>query len=171
MAQANISLASLAAETADDLIAAKAADDKAASCREAANKKIAQLHKAKASVGRKGNCAIATAFYDALIAGGLSKGTAANYLTVFRDAVKSGKPVTDWNPNRDGKGKGKGKGGKGKGTATLDDLLIKAFNHDDGKTFQALCGQIEAAFDDAQIKTIYDGFVEHFKAAGYEISE
>ena len=128
MAQANISLASLAAETADDLIAAKAADDKAASCREAANKKIAQLHKAKASVGRKGNCAIATAFYDALIAGGLSKGTAANYLTVFRDAVKSGKPVTDWNPNRDGKGKGKGKGGKGKGTATLNDLLIKAFN-------------------------------------------
>lgn len=171
MAQANVSLSALAAEVAGDLIAAKAADDKAASCRESANKRIAQLHKAKASVGRKGNCAIATAFFDALIAGGLSKGTAANYLTVFRDAVKSGKPVTDWNPNRDKGGKGKGKGGKGKGTATLDDLLIKAFNHDDGKTFQALCSEIEAAFDDAQIKTVYDGFVDHFKAAGYQISE
>ena len=110
----DLSLASIASQTAADLIQAKAHDDKAAAMRESANGRIAQLHKAKATVGRKGKCAIATAFYDALVAGGWAKGTAANYLSVFRDAVETGKPVTDWNPNRD---KG-AKGDKGKGSAT-----------------------------------------------------
>ena len=167
----DLSLASIASQTAADLIQAKAHDDKAAAMRESANGRIAQLHKAKANVGRKGKCAIATAFYDALVAGGWAKGTAANYLSVFRDAVETGKPVTDWNPNRDKGAKGdKGKGGKGKGKASLSDLLVKVFNHDDGKSFKTLCEKIHQDFDDANIESVYDGFVEYLKSEGFEIA-
>lgn len=163
-----LSLASIASQTAADLIQAKAHDDKANAMRESANGRIAQLHKAKAKVGRKGTCAIATAFYDALVGGGWAKGTAANYLSVFRDAVETGKPVTDWNPNRD-KG-GKGKGGKGKGKASLSDLLVKVFNHDNGGSFKTLCEKIHQDFDDAKIQSVYDGFVEYLKSEGFEIA-
>ena len=138
MTQANLDLSAVAAACGADLIVAKSHDDKAAASRESANKHIAALHKAKATVGRKGTCSIATAFYDALIAGGLSKGTANNYLSVFRDAVKSGKPVTDWNPNR--KGAKGGKGGKGKKKAELAAIINKARNHAD---FAEFCEVIE----------------------------
>ena len=144
MTQANLDLSAIAAACGADLIEAKAHDDKAASSREAANKKVAQLHKAKAVVGRNGKCAIASAFHDALTQGGLSKGTANNYLSVFRDAVKTGKPVADWNPNRAGKGKGKGKA-KGKAKAELATLLLRARNHAD---WAECCEVIEAEFQD-----------------------
>lgn len=170
MTQANLNLSAIAAACGADLVAAKGHDDKALSLREAANIKIAQLHKAKAVVGRNGKCGIASAFYDSLIAGKWAKGTANNYLSVFRDAVKTGKPVTDWNPNRkDGKA-GKGKGGKGKGTAAFSDLLIKVFNHDEGKSFEALCKKIEAQWDNTEIKTVYAGFVDYLKSEGVEIT-
>lgn len=165
MSQVNISLSAIAAACGADLVAAKTHDDKALSLREAANVKIAQLHKAKATVGRNGKCAIATAFYDSLIAGKWAKGTASNYLSVFRDAVASGKPVTDWNPNRkDAKGT-KGKGGKGKGKAALADLLLKARNHED---WAECCEVIEAEFqdDNGTIAEIVDSWLT---AQGKEI--
>lgn len=166
MTQVNISLSTIAAACGADLVAAKGHDDKALSLREAANIKIAQLHKAKAVVGRNGKCAIATAFYDSLIAGKWAKGTADNYLSVFRGAVASGKPVTDWNPNRKGAAKGtKGKGGKGKGKAALADLLLKARNHED---WAECCEVIEAEFQDdaGTIAEIVDSWLT---AQGVEI--
>lgn len=167
MTQVNLSLSAIAAACATDVAAAKGYDDKAASCREAANKKIAQLNKAKAKVGRKGQCAIATAFFDALISGGLGKGTAANYLTTFRDAVKTGKPVTDWNPNRKGsKGSAKGKG-KGKAKAELATLLLRARNHAD---WADCCEVIASEYDDAKgsIAEIVDSWLT---AQGIELKD
>jgi len=162
-----ISYAAMAASAASSLVEAKNHDDKALALREGVNKQIAVLHDAKVVVGRKGKCSVATAFYDGLITGGWAKGTAANYLTTFRDAVKSGKPVKDWNPNR----KGANGSAKAKGSKALADLLRPAFNHDGGKTFQALCEAIEKDFNDAKVETMYEGFVEYFKAQGDKIEE
>jgi hypothetical protein len=162
-----LSLTAVAAACASSLVAAKSYDDKATVCKEEANKAIDQLHGAKAVVGRNGKCAVATAFYDGLIEGGWAKGTAANYLTTFRDAVKTGKPVTDWNPNRKG---GKGKA-KTKGSKALADLFRPAFNHDSGKSFQVLCAEIEARYQNDEFGNMYDGFVDYFKSQGDEIAE
>ena len=166
----NISLASLAANCATSLLEAKAHEDFAKKFKDAANVTIAQLHKAKAVIGRKGSCATATAFYDTLVSGGWAKGTCNNYLSVFRDAVKTGKPVTDWNPNRNG-GKGKGKGGKGKGQAAFADLLLKAFNHDNGGTMKTLCETIQDQYNDAQVEDFYGGVISYLESEGYEITK
>ena len=162
-----LSLTAVAAACAASLVEAKQHDDKSASCKEDANKAIVQLHDAKAVVGDRRKCAMAASFYDGLITGGLAKGTANNYLSVFRDAVKTGKAVKEWNPSRKGsKGKGKTKGSK-----ALADLFRPAFNHDDGKSFQVLCAEIEARYQNDEFGNMYDGFVEYLKAQGDEIAE
>ena len=165
----DVSLAAIAAQCATQILGAKSFEEKRQAALESANAAIITLHKAKAVVGTKNKCAIATSFYDTLIAGKLAKGTASNYLSVFRQAVASGKPVTEWNPSQSkGKG-GKGKGGKGKGKATLSDLVVKAFNHNEGKSFEALCANIQAQWENDTIKTLHEGFVEYLKAEGFEI--
>jgi hypothetical protein len=141
-----ITLSQLASDCASLVADMKAAETKAETSREAANVVIVKLHKAKATIGRYNQCAGATAFMDTLTARGLAKGTSKNYLTVFRDAVKTGKPVTDWNGSRaDAKGKGKGGKGKGKGKAELSALLLKARNHAD---FAEACEMMEAEYKD-----------------------
>ena len=170
MSNSSLALASLASQCATALLDAKQHDDKAKAFREAANVAVAQLHKAKTVVGRKGSCSVATAFYDTLVAGGLAKGTANNYLSVFRDAVKTGKPVTDWNPNRKG-AKGKNKAGKSKGNKAFADLFRPAFNHDEGKTFETLCSEIQAKYENAEFDNLYEGFVDYLKSEGDEIAE
>ena len=160
----------MAVSCASNLIEAKAHEDSAAKLKDAVNVGIVKLHKAKATIGQKRSCAIASAFYDTLIQGGMSKGTASNYLSVFRDAVKTGKPVTDWNPNRKG-AKGKSGKGKAKGSKSFADLFRPAFNFEDGKEFQTLCQEIQVRYENAEYDNIYDGFVEFFKAQGDEIAE
>ena len=162
-----ISLTAVAAACAAALVKSCEHEKASIAAKETANKAIVQLHEAKAVVGDRRKCTMASSFYDGLIEGGLGKGTAANYLTVFRDAVKTGKPVTDWNTKRKGaKGKGKTKGSK-----ALADLFRPAFNHDDGKSFQVLCAEIEARYQNDDLGTLYDGFVDYFKAQGDEIAE
>ncbi len=134
------------------------------------NKLIAELHTAKAKVGiyRKDGtgCAIATGFVDGCMEAGLSQSTAQKtYLPTFKQAVESGKPVADWNSQRT---KGKGKA-KGKGKSELSELLVKAFNHDEGKSFEALCYDIELGYNDTKYTTMYEGFLDYLKAQGYEI--
>ena len=165
----DVSLAAIAAQCATQILGAKSFEEKRQAALESANAAILSLHGKKAVVGTKGKCAIATSFYDTLIAGKLAKGTASNYLSVFRQAVASGKPVTEWNPSQSkGKG-GKGKGGKGKGKASLSDLLGKCFNHDEGKSFEKLCADIQAQWENDAIKTLHEGFVEYLKSEGFEI--
>ena len=170
-----LSLSAVAAACAASLVEAKGHDDKAAACKESANKAIVKLHAAKAVIGDKRVCSMAFSFHDGLVTGGWAKRTADNYLSTFRKAVASGKPVTDWNPNRkDAKGKdAKGKG-KTKGSKALADLFRPAFNHESGKSFQVLCAEIEARYNNAEFGkygTMYDGFVDYFKAQGDEIAE
>ena len=166
-----LSYTAIASAVASLVVEAKSHDDQAATCRENANKQIIVLHDAKVVVGRKGKCAVATAFYDGLITGGWAKGTAANYLTTFREAVKSGKPVTDWNPNRKGAKADAKADAKVKGSKAFADLFRPAFNHDGGKTFQVLCAEIEARYQNDDLENFYDAFVDFFKAEGDEIAE
>jgi len=165
-----LSLSAVAAACAASLVTAKSHEDKANACKESANKQIAILFEAKAVVGDKRVCSIAQAFYDGLVTGGWAKKTAANYLSVFRDAVKTGKPVKDWNPNRKGAKGAKGSA-KTKGSKALADLFRPAFNHDSGKSFQVLCAEIEARYQNDEFGNMYDGFVDYFKAQGDEIAE
>ncbi len=139
--------------------------------KESINKLIAELHNGKAVVGiyRKDGtgCGIATAFVDGCVEAGLSHSTAQKtYLPTFKKAVASGKPVGDWNGQRS---KGNSKA-KGKGKSELSELLVKAFNHDEGKSFESLCQSVEKGFyTDATFKTIYAGFVDYLQSEGYEI--
>lgn len=114
---------------------------------ESVNLIAAQLRELKVTIGRNAKvngCPIAMEFHATLVAGGIKAATANNYLTTFKDAVASGKKIADWNSSR---AKGKGKGGAGKGKATLESLLLKAFNHDD---FFGMCEIVEAEYNDAK---------------------
>jgi hypothetical protein len=170
-----LSYAAQAVSMASDLIEAKKCEDKATSLREGVNKQIIGMHKDKVVIGRYSKdgtgCSIATAWVDKLTLGGLSKKTAQNYLSLLREAVKTGKPVKDWGGTKAG-GRQAVAGAKGtKGKKEFADLFRPAFNHEKGKTFLALCKQIEKDYKDDKIKTMYQGFVEYFKSEGDEIAE
>jgi hypothetical protein len=175
MSNTKLSFAAQAASVASDLVEAKSHDDKANASRESANKRIAVLHKDKVVVGRYSKdgagCAIATSFVDTLVKAGWAKKTAQNYLSLFREAVKTGKPVKDWGGTKAG-GRKAVAGTKGaKGKKEFADLFRPAFNHDKGGSFMALCKAIEKDYKDDKIKNMYEGFVEYFKAEGDEIAE
>lgn len=167
-----ISYAAQAASVASDLVEAKKCEDKATSLREGVNKQIAVMHKAKVVIGRYNSCSIATSFVDTIVKGGLSKKTGQNYLSLFKDAVKTGKPVLDWGGTKGGKTRKGAKGNaKTKGSKAFADLFRPAFNHDGGKTFQVLCAEIEARYQNDDLENFYDAFVDFFKAEGDEIAE
>jgi len=157
-----LSLSAVAAACAASLVEAKGHDDKSASCKEDANKAIAILNKAKAVVGDRRKCAIGASFYDGLVTGGWAKGTAANYLSVFRDAVASGKPVTDWNPNRkDAKAKASAKGKK-----EFADKLATVYRDAD---FAGFINDLETSYKDDEIGTLIDGVKSFLEASGIEL--
>jgi hypothetical protein len=176
MENTSISFAAMAASCGVKLVEAKKCEDKAMSLREEVNKDIVKMHKAKVVVGRYSKegtgCSIAMAFVDSLTTGGLAKKTAQNYLSLFRDAVKTGKPVKDWGGTKGGKSRKDVKGkAKTKGSKAFVDLFRPAFNHDDGKTFQILCAEIETRYQNDDLENFYDAFVDFFKAAGDDIAE
>ena len=166
-----ISYADMAVTIATHALAHDTAKEAAAKALADANVLIVKMHKDGVKIGNNNKCAIATAFHSTLVQGKKAKGTANNYLSEFRKAVESGKELKGWNTAQE-KAKAN-KGGKGKGTAAFSDLLLKAFNHDEGKTFVALCAKIEKAYNDAKIKegkgTMYDGFEDFMQAEGFEI--
>lgn len=162
----------LAFETGASIGEANALENKAATFKATANNNIKALHLGKVKVGQyrkdgKG-CAIATAFVDGCVKAGVAASTAQRvYLGTFKAAVASGKEVTDWNTSRKEKS---GKGGKGKGKADFAGLLLKVFNHESGESLQTLCAEIEARFQNDDLGTIYDGFVNYLESEGYEIN-
>jgi hypothetical protein len=147
-----ISYANKAATIATSLIEAKQHDDKATSLREGVNKEIAGLHKAKVVIGRLNKCAIATSFVDTLTKGGLAKKTAQNYLSLFKDAVKTGKPVLDWGGTKAASHAKMPRARKPRDSKSIADLFRPAFNHDAGKSFQVLCAEIEARYQNDDLK-------------------
>lgn len=140
----------------------------AAAIKKEINDSIKLLHSHKVVIGRKGKCPVATAFYDAMIDGGLAKGTAANYLSVFRDYVKTGKEVKDWNKDRATTAKTEAKTKEPKSFA---EVFVKAFNFADGQMFKDLCMEIQNGFEDAQHDSIYAGFQDYLMFQGVELKD
>jgi len=171
MSNEKFSFTAIAAACGAKLVEAKKYDDKATSLREEVNKDIFVLHKNKVVIGRLNQCSSATAFVDSLVQGGLAKKTAQNYLSLFKDAVKTGKPVLDWGGVKGGKSRKDAKSAKTKGSKAFADLFRPAFNHDGGKSFQVLCAEIEVRYQNDDLENFYDAFVDFFKAEGDEIAE
>jgi hypothetical protein len=160
-----ISYANKAATIATSLIEAKQHDDKATSCREAANKVILSMHKDKLVIGRYNTCSTATAFVDTLTTGGLAKKTAQNYLSLFKDAVKTGKPVLDWGGTKAGGRKG-GKTAKAITPKELADKLATAYRDAD---FEGFVNDLQASYENAEVETLLEGIQSYLEAAGIEL--
>jgi hypothetical protein len=163
--------ASIASKVATNLLGEIALDESKTKLRDETNKLVKQLHEAKVTIGRRGNngCPIASAFWSTLVdSKKVDAKTASNYLTTFKEHVKTGKPIVDWNLHRKTDAKGNA---KGKGKSTLSNLLVKAFNHDEGKSFQNLCEKIEIQWNDAKVDSIYEGVKEYLKSEGFEIKD
>lgn len=168
------SFATVALQAGENLAKSSKLQEEADKLKEAVNAAIKQLHAANITVGRRGKCAIATAFYDGVVAGGLSKKVAENYTSVFRKAVENGKPVTQWNASRAEVESTDvetvtGKKTREKEEPVLADPILKAFNFKEGEEFKALCFQIEKDFEDGKIDNIYAGFISFLQFNGVEI--
>jgi hypothetical protein len=166
-----LSYAAQAASVATDLVEAKKHDDASASLRESANKRIAALHKDKVVVGRYNQdgtgCAIASSFVDTLVKGGWKKKTAQNYLSLFREAVKTGKPVKDWGGTKAGGRKGAaGAKGSAKGKKEFADKLATCFRDAE---FEGFVNDLEASWDNDEIKSLLEGIKSYLEASGIEI--
>jgi ribosomal protein S7 len=165
-----ISYSNECALCAADLVAAKKHDDASATLRENVNKRIVKLNKDKVVIGRyskEGNgCANAMSFVDTLIVAGWAKKTAQNYLSLFKEAVKTGKPVADWGGTKAGGRKTvNGKAPKQERANPALDALFKFIKTEGGlDTLQAM----QSAFDDAE-GDLSDIAIEMLKAEGYEI--
>lgn len=166
-----ISYTAMAASAASDLIEAKKHDDKAAHLRENVNKVIVVMHKDKVVIGRYSKdgtgCSSATAFVDTLTSGGWAKKTAQNYLSLFREAVKTGKPVTDWGGTKAG-GRKAAAGAKGsaKGKKEFADKLATAFRDAE---FEGFINDLEASFHNDEIETLIEGVKSFLEASGIEL--
>ena len=156
---------------ASDLIEAKKCEDKATSLREGVNKQIIGMHKDKVVIGRYSKdgtgCSIASAWVDKLVLGGLSKKTAQNYLSLLREAVKTGKPVKDWGGTKAG-GRQAAAGAKGsaKGKKEFADKLATCFRDAE---FEGFVNDLEASWDNDEIKSLLEGIKSYLEASGIEI--
>ena len=166
MSNSEISLASMATACATALLAEKSFTDQAKGCRETANAEALKLHKAKAKVGRYGKCSIATAFVDTLTAGGLAKKTAQNYLSLFKTAVETGKPIADLGGTKSGGSrKVTGKAPKQDRENPGMDALFKLMKTDEGLDILA---SIQMAYDDDE-GSIIEIAIEMLKAEGFSV--
>jgi hypothetical protein len=147
----------------------KKAEAQASALKESINKMVAELHTAKAKVGtykRDGTgCAIATAFVDGCIEGGLSKDTAQKtYLPTFKKAVADGKPIGDWNGQR---AKGKAKGGKASEPKSLANKLATCYRDAE---FASFAEDLQAAYDNAE-GSILECIKSYLEAEGIELKD
>ena len=171
MSKATISYTDMASKIAVNLLGELKLDEEKNKLRDNTNAMIVQMKKDNVHVGSragKNPSSIACAFHDTLTANGIASKTASNYLSTFKAHVESGKPITDWNLQR--QNAKNGKGGKGKGKAAFADLFLKAFNHDEGKSFEVLAQEIEIRFLNDE-GSVYDMFVSFLKKEGFEIKE
>ena len=124
---------------------------------------IPKLHSAGVVIGRlskKENktCKYAQAFYDAMIGAGLAVKTVNNYLTTFRDAVKTGVIPKDWNKARKGK--------KARQEKEFSAMLKTISDYDDGVPFREFLMWLELAFEDAQYDSLLAGFEDYLAMHG-----
>ena len=162
-----INLASIASKIATNLLGEIDCENKKQTFRDNTNVLIAELKEANAVVGRLGKnpCATAYSFHSTLLAGGVSKGTANNYLTTFREHVKTGKPITDWNIQR---AKAKNASGTTREKQILANKLFKVFMDSE---FDEFINDLQKAFNDDEIKTLKEGIVSYLEMHGEDISK
>ncbi len=168
--QTNLSYAAIAANIGEKLAKMKAAEKQAASFKDEINVHIAELHAGKVKVGTykkdSTGCGIATAFIDAGVAAGLAHSTMhKTYLPTFKQAVASGKPVTDWNGQR-AKGK-KGKGGKASEPKSLANKLATCYRDAE---FASFAEDLQAAYDNAE-GSILECIKSYLEAEGIELKD
>lgn len=169
MSNSNLTLSNLAIVCGKALGELKKVEASAATLKETINKSIAELHSAKAKVGtykKDGTgCSIATAFIDGCVQGGISHSTAQKtYLPTFKQAVSTGKPVSDWNSQR---AKGKGKGGKATEAKTLANKLATCYRDGD---FEGFIADLQASFENDEGDLI-DLIKSYLESEGIEIKE
>jgi hypothetical protein len=165
MSNEKFSFTAIAAACGAKLVEAKKYDDKATSLREEVNKDIVVLHKAKVVIGRLNQCSSATAFVDSLVQGGLAKKTAQNYLSLFKDAVKTGKPVLDWGGTKAG-GRKSAKTAKATTPKELADKLATAYRDAD---FEGFINDLQASYENAEVETLLEGIQSYLESAGIEL--
>jgi hypothetical protein len=165
MSNEKFSFTAIAAACGAKLVEAKKYDDKATSLREEVNKDIIVLHKAKVVIGRLNQCSSATAFVDSLVQGGLAKKTAQNYLSLFKDAVKTGKPVQDWGGTKAG-GRKAAKSAKATTPKELADKLATAYRDAD---FEGFINDLQASYENAEVETLLEGIQSYLESAGIEL--
>lgn len=166
------SLTELALHCGSELARAGKLEKEAEEIKKLINVNIKILFDAGVKVGRKGKCAIASAFHEGMISNGLTKGTADNYLKTFRDAVNEGVPIEQWNKARIDAATGTApKPPRAPAEKSLALELLKAFNYKGGNEFKDLCFQVEKDFNDDKVKSFYAGFISFLQLHGIEIKE
>lgn len=170
MSKATLNLSAIASTVGKLIGELHQAEQAVVSKLEEVNTQIKALIEQKAKFGKtRRTCPLSQACFDSMLASGLAEKTCNNYLSLVRTAVNEGTLLKSL--RHDAKN-GKGKKGKGKASkSALADLLVKAFNHDSGKSFETLCTEIEAGFNDAKFETLYEGFADYLKEQGYDLSE
>lgn len=163
----DIDNASIASTIATNLIGELALETQKQELRNATNALIAKLKEANVVVGRLGKnpCAIAYAFHSTLLAGGVAKGTANNYLTTFKEHVKTGKPITDWNIQR---AKQNNASGTTREKQILANKLFKVFMD---KEFDEFINDLQKSYHNDEIKTLKEGIVSYLEMHGEDISK
>ena len=124
---------------------------------------IPKLHSAGVVIGRLSKkedktCKYAQAFYDAMLSAGLAVKTVNNYLTTFRDAVRTGVIPKDWNKARKGK--------RARQEKQFSAMLKTLADFDEGKPFGEFFVWLELAFEDAQYDSLLAGAMDYLAMEG-----
>lgn len=167
----SVSFISLASAIGKALGEMKGLETKAAAFKDAINVQLAEMHKGKVKVAtykKDGTgCPIATAFVDGCVEANIAASTAQKvYLPTFKKAVADGKPVTDWNGQRAKKG-GKGKGGKASEPKSLANKLATCWRD---AAFQDFLDDLQASFENDEIRTLKEGVLSYLEAEGIEVT-
>lgn len=167
----NVNLSQIANACGAALGQLKQAEISAATLKDTVNNYIVELHSKKAKVGtykKDGTgCAIATAFIDGCVESGIAASTAQKvYLSTFKQAVASGKPVSDWNGQR-AKAKA-GKGAKASEPKSLANKLATCWR--DGG-FQDFLDSLQESFQNDEIASLKEGVRSYLEAEGIEIKD
>ena len=119
---------------------------------------------------KKNGCVIAIDFHSTLVNGGIKAATANNYLTTFKKAVETGKPISEWNSQRaDAKAAGV-KAKKQERDNPAKDALVKLLNTAGGVELIHLLGVAFEENSDAD-QSLVDVAIDYLKSEGDEITE
>lgn len=132
---------------------------------------IGQLNKKADSIGYQEALIFKTAFTETRP--NIKVTVLNNYMSEVRKAVASGKDFS-FNSAQGAKPKTATKQ-RTVEAKTLDDFLMKAFtcNQKEGMLtpFELLCNDLEKMFEEAQVKSIHEGFVWYLQSCGHELPE